>query len=57
MEKKTKQKVRKIEDKPNWHRIIALSTAGQYIQNQLNEELVKVESKPFKSRNLGKSKA
>jgi len=41
-------------NKPNWSRIISLSSAGQYIQNQLNDELKKVEEKPFKSRNLGK---
>lgn len=36
---------KKKKEQPNWHRIIALSTAGQYIQNQLNEELKKVKTK------------
>ena len=38
MKKKTK-KVKNI----NWHRVISLSVAGQYIQNQLNEELKKLK--------------
>jgi len=28
---------------PNWSRIISLSAAGQYIQNQLNDELSKIK--------------
>lgn len=36
-----KKKIQKV----NWHRIIALSTAGQYIQNQLNDELKSIKLK------------
>jgi len=47
---KTKQKKntikgmkrKKVKNEVNWHQIIALASAGQYIQNQLNEELSKV---------------
>ena len=42
MNKKTKKQV-KIKE-INWHRVISLSAAGQYIQNQLNEELNKLKS-------------
>ncbi len=41
--KKMKKKVKK---EPDWQQIIALSAAGQYIQNRLNEELEKI--KPIK---------
>jgi uncharacterized protein YeeX (DUF496 family) len=39
--RKAKRKAKK-EVKPNWERIIALSAAGNYISNQLTEELKKV---------------
>jgi hypothetical protein len=38
MKKKTKKKEQKVD----WHRIISLSAAGQYITTQLNEELNKL---------------
>lgn len=37
-----KKKAKKVKNEVNWHQIIALASAGQYIQNQLNEELLKV---------------
>ncbi len=41
-------KKKKQSKKPNWHSIIALSAAGQYIQNKLNEELEKIKPKSTK---------
>lgn len=35
-------KRKKVKNEVNWHQIIALASAGHYIQNQLNEELSKV---------------
>lgn len=44
MEKK-KTKTKKKSSKINWDRIIQLSAAAQYIQNQLNEELQTLSKK------------
>lgn len=41
---KKKRKELDIKIKPNWGRIISLSAAGQYIQNQLSEELKNVKA-------------
>lgn len=38
------KKKKEPEIKPNWERIISLSVAGQYIQNQLSEELKNVKA-------------
>lgn len=43
MKKKT-TKQNKTE-KPNWHRIITLSAAAQYIQVSLDKELKKIKQK------------
>jgi hypothetical protein len=37
-----RKKVKKKIVKPNWHKIIALSAAGNYIHRELHEELLKL---------------
>lgn len=39
------KKTKSVKKKPNWHKIIALASAGKYIQDRLNEELLSITSK------------
>lgn len=45
MKNKIKPKKNKKKKEPNWHNIIALASAGKYIQDRLNEELLSITSK------------